>query len=105
MIIMPWGHITSDLLWLESLLTKLLVPFLPPTLLYGNLSAVPLSHNPILHIELKIQFFHEHVIFNCMKIPHVPSSFQIADTITKPNGIVVFQELRTKLKVVVLTPP
>lgn len=51
----------------------------PYTLLW-NLSAVPLSHNPILHartkhIELTIQLFHEHVIFNCMKIPHVPSSF------------------------------
>lgn len=58
------AHATSELLWLESLLSELQVPLQPPTLLCDNLSVVMLSHNPVLHahtehIELDIHFVRE----------------------------------------------
>jgi len=61
------------------------VPFQPPTLLCDNLSAVLLSHNPVLHartkhIELDIYFVRERVVAKKMRIQHVPATAQIADT-------------------------
>lgn len=104
------AHTTSELLWLESFLHELQVPFQPPTLMCDNLGAVQLSHNPILHartkhIELDIHFVRECVISKLLKIQHVPSSMQLADTLTKPLGTTAFQELCTKLKVVAISPP
>lgn len=95
----------SELLWIESLLAEFLIPFLPLTVLYENLSEVLLSHNQILHartkhIELDIHFPHERAIAKKLKIQHVPSSVQVADKLTKPFGISAFHELWTKLKVI-----
>lgn len=97
------------LLWLESLLWELTIPFLPPSILCDNLSAVLWSHNPIInahikHIELDINFLPECVISKKMKIQYVPSSLQLADTLTKPLIATIFQDLRTKLKVLTFVP-
>ncbi|MCI14971.1 retrovirus-related Pol polyprotein from transposon TNT 1-94, partial [Trifolium medium] len=71
------ANTTADLLWIQSLLRELLVPFHTPTLLCDNLSAVSLSHSPILHaktkhIELDIHFVREKVISRQLHILHVP---------------------------------
>lgn len=55
------ANTTAELLWLHSLLTELTVAFLTRTLLCDNLSAIMLSHNPVLHartkhLELDIHF-------------------------------------------------
>lgn len=55
------ANTTAELLWLHSLLAELTVAFLTPTLLCDNLSAIMLSHNPVLyartkHLELDIHF-------------------------------------------------
>ena len=104
------AHTTTELLWLQSLLDELKIKYLSPTLLCDNLSAVLLSHNPILHartkhIELDIHFVRERVMANKLKIQHVPASAQLADIMTKPFPSAAFQELRNKLKVVPLPPP
>lgn len=93
-------------LWLESLLKELIVPCFPPTLLCDNLSAILLSHNPILHartkhIELDINFVRERVIAKAMKIQHLPSLLQLAYTLMKPLGTHAFQDIRTKFKVLI----
>lgn len=68
-------YTTSELLLGESFLNELVVPFLPPTFLCGNLNAVFLSHNLILydrtkHIKLDVHFIRERVIANEMNIQH-----------------------------------
>ena len=82
----------------------------PPTLLCDNLSLILFSHNHILHartkhIEFDIYFVRETMIAKHMKIQHVPSSLQVVNTLTKPLSIVAFQELYTKLKVVLFNLP
>ena len=91
-------------------LSHLSVSFLPPTLLCDNLTTILLYHNLILHnrtkhIELNIHFVFEQVIAKRMKNQHVPSSFQVADTLTKPLDTIAFQELRTKLKFIIFKSP
>ena len=104
------AHTTSEVLWLESLLTELKIQYFSPTLLCDNLSVVLLSHNPILHartkhIELDLHFVREKVMANKLKIQHVPAAAQLADILTKPLSTAVFQQFRDKLKVVLLSPP
>lgn len=105
----PWAHTTSELLWLEWLLAELRIKYFSHTLLGDNLSNVLLSHNPILHartkhIELDIHFVRERVMANKLKIQHVPAPTQLADIIIKPLSNATFQDLRNKLKVVLLPP-
>lgn len=73
-----------------------------------NLSALMLSHNHLLHviikhIKLDIHFVHESVVTSNLGIQHVHGSIQVADALTIPLPTNVFQDLRTRLKVVSLT--
>jgi histone deacetylase 1/2 len=98
------ANTTADLLWIQSLLHELHIPFLPPTLLCDNLSAVSLAHNPVLHSKTKhlgldIHFVREKVLSKKLQVLHVPASDQLADPLTKPLSSTNFADLRSKLKV------
>lgn len=69
-----------------------------------NLSAISLSHNPVLHsrtkhIELDIHFVREKVTSNAFRVVHVSAADQLADSFTKPLSSSRFCDLRAKLKV------
>jgi histone deacetylase 1/2 len=98
------ANTTAELMWIQSLLQELQVPYHTPTLLCDNLSAVSLAHNPILHartkhIELDIHFVREKVLAKHLNVLHVPASDQLADPLTKPLSLSSFASIRTKLKV------
>jgi histone deacetylase 1/2 len=98
------ANTTVDLLWIQSLLHELQIPFHTPTLLCDNLSAVSLSHNPVLHsktkhLELDIHFVQEKVISKQLNVLHVPGTDQLADPLTKPLSPTHYASVRTKLKV------
>jgi histone deacetylase 1/2 len=98
------AHTTADLMWIQSLLNELHVPFHTPTLLCDNISAVSLAHNPVLHsrtkhIELDIHFVREKVLSKQLNILHVPATDQLADPLTKPLSPANYASIRTKLKV------
>lgn len=61
------ANTSSKLIWLESPLIEPHINYLSSPLLYDNLNAVMLSHNPIIdarikHIELDIYFVQEIVV-------------------------------------------
>jgi hypothetical protein len=105
------ANTTTDLLWIQSLLQELQVKFHTPTLLCDNLSAVALSHNPILHsrtkhMELDIHFVREKVSSKHLHVLHVPASAQLADPLTKPLSPTNYEAIRHKLKVFsFMSPP
>ncbi|KAK2412680.1 putative mitochondrial protein [Trifolium repens] len=102
------ANATADLLWIQSLVQELQVPFHTPTLLCDNLSAVSLSHNPVLHsktkhLELDIHFVREKVLSKKLLVLHVPGCDQLADPLTKPLSPAHYAAIRTKLKVFAVT--
>lgn len=104
------AHVTSELLWIQSLLSELQVPFSKPCLFLDNLSAVALSHNPVLHsrtkhLELDIHFVREKVVGNALIVTHVPASQQVADALTKPLLSSLFLSTRSKLDVCFFAHP
>lgn len=73
------AHATSELLWIQSLLSELQIPFSKPCLYSDNLSAIALFHNPVLHsrtkhLELDIHFVREKVVANSLEVTHVPAT-------------------------------
>lgn len=100
---------TSEILWIESLLRELEVPFAKRILHCDNLSAVSLSHNPVLHartkhMELDVHFLREKVVPQALSVVHVPAAAQVADIFTKPLASTQFCALRNKLNVCSSTP-
>ena len=96
---------TSELLWVQSLLQELKIKHELPHVYCDNMSAVALTHNPVLHartehMELDIFFVREKVLNKSLLVTYVPSIDQVADIFTKPLSPTRFETLRNNLKVV-----
>lgn len=64
---------TTELLWLQSLLFELGVPFSTPTVLCDNMSTIALAYNPVLHartkhMELDLFFLCEKALHSQLKV-------------------------------------
>jgi histone deacetylase 1/2 len=99
------ANTAADILWVQSLLQELHIPFLPPRILCDNMSTVALTHNPVLHtrtkhMELDIFFVREKVLAKTLLVSHVPSIDQTADIFTKALSPTRFELLRDKLNVI-----
>ncbi|KAK2420319.1 putative mitochondrial protein [Trifolium repens] len=98
------ANLSSEMLWLQSLLTELGCRFYTPKILCDNLSTVSLAHNPSLHhrtkhMELDIFFVREKVLSKSLVVSHVPAQDQWADIFTKPLSAIKFSALRDKLRI------
>lgn len=96
--------VTSEILWIESLLNELAVPFTKPVLYCDNQSAVSLTHNPVLHartkhMELDVHFLREKVVDHALSVELVPAAYQTANILTKPLSTTQFCALRHKRNV------
>ena len=81
---------TAEVVWIQTLLTELSVPFTTPAIFCDNQSAVAITHNPVLHSRTK------HMEIDIFFV-------QWADTLTKALSPTRFLFLRSKLNV--LKPP
>ncbi|GKC29673.1 ribonuclease H-like domain-containing protein [Tanacetum coccineum] len=95
--------------WLQNLLRELQSPLHSATIVYcDNVSAVYLSsyhvqHQHTKHIEIDIYFFRDRVATGQVRVLHVPSRYQYADTLTKGLPSALFDEFQTSL--IVVCPP
>jgi histone deacetylase 1/2 len=70
----------AELLWLQSLLTKLGVHFCTPNALCDNMSIIALTHILVLHaktkhVELDLCFVRENVLQKQLNEVHIPGQF------------------------------
>uniref|UniRef100_A0A803NUX1 Reverse transcriptase Ty1/copia-type domain-containing protein n=1 Tax=Cannabis sativa TaxID=3483 RepID=A0A803NUX1_CANSA len=94
---------TSELVWIESLLTELSINLSHcPILWCDNLGAGSLASNPVYHartkhIEIDLHFVRDKVIGNKLDVRYVDSTYKIANILTKPLLVQQFVYLRDKL--------
>jgi hypothetical protein len=96
--------------FIQHVLTELKLP-LPrkPILWCDNLSAKALASNPVLHarskhIEIDVHYIRDQVLQNEVVVAYVPTTDQIANSLTKPLSHTRFSQLRDKLGVI-QSPP
>ncbi|CAL1395631.1 unnamed protein product [Linum trigynum] len=103
------AHATSDLLWVQSLLRELHRPTSSPPVLYcDNLSVVnfacnPIHHSRMKHLALDYLFVRDLAQATALHVRHIPTTHQLADSLTKLLPITRFQLLRSKIGVVPAT--
>ena len=94
--------------WVRQLLHELHRPIDSATIVYCNnisaayLSANPVQHRRMKHIDLDIHFVREKVALGAVCVLHVPSSSQFADIFTKGLPTALFHDFRTSLHVAAL---
>lgn len=94
---------TSELIWIQSLLTELRIEFVsPPVLWCDNMGAGSLATNPVFHprtkhIEIDMHFVRDRVLAKQLDIRYVDSTHQVADVLTKPLHVPQYEFLKSKL--------
>ena len=92
---------STELTWIQALLTELRVPFTTPVLYCDNQSAVSIAHNPVFHsrtkhMKIDVFFVREKVLAKQLSVLHIPALDQWAYVLTKPLSS-RFEVLRGKL--------
>nr|GEW09470.1 hypothetical protein [Tanacetum cinerariifolium] len=103
------ANVVAEIAWLCNLLRNLLhgshSPLSTYTLVYCDnvsvvyMSAKPVQHQRIKHIEIDIHFVQDMVTAGQVRVLHVPSRFQYANIFTKGLPSTLFKEFRSTLSV------
>jgi hypothetical protein len=97
------ANATAEIIWLESLLAELGVRLrTPPRLWCDNLGATYLSANPVFHarvkhIEIDFHFVRERVVRKQLQVRFISSKDQLADGFTKALPVYKFEEFKSNL--------
>ena len=93
----------AEVNWLQNLLQELrLYSSSPPTIFCDNVGATYLCANPVFHSRMKhiaidFHFVRDQVAQNRLRVTHVHTSNQLADSLTKPLQRKQFQLHRAKI--------
>ena len=93
---------TAELNWISNLLSELQCSTSPPTIYCDNLGATYLTANPVFHSRMKhiaidFHFVRDQVSKHKLRVTHVHSSDQLADSLTTPLSHLPFQDHRSKI--------
>lgn len=95
---------TSEIIWLQSLLKELGVEVRAPSIWCDNLGATYLTANPVFHarmkhIEIDYHFVRERVANKQLLVRFISTKDQVADIFTKGLSVPRFLYLRNKLNI------
>nr|GEV64584.1 NBS-containing resistance-like protein [Tanacetum cinerariifolium] len=99
------ANVVAENAWLRNMLYELHSPLSTATLVYcDNVRAIYMSANHVQHqrtkhIEIDIHFVRDMVTAGRVRVLHVPSRYQYADTFTKVLPLALFEEFRFSLSV------
>ncbi|GJX40863.1 ribonuclease H-like domain-containing protein [Tanacetum coccineum] len=99
------ANVVAETAWIRNLLCELYTPLFTATLVYCDnvnavyMSANPVQHQRIKHIEIDIHFVRDFVASGQVRVLHVPSRFQYTDIFTKCLPTALFIEFRSSLNV------
>nr|GFB02495.1 ribonuclease H-like domain-containing protein [Tanacetum cinerariifolium] len=99
------ANVVVETAWLHNLLCELHSPLSIATLVYCDnvsvvyLSANPVQHQRIKHIEIDIHFVNDMVQTGHIQVLYVPSRYQYADIFTKGLPTSLFEDFRSSLSV------
>jgi hypothetical protein len=99
------ANATTELIWLQTLLKELKIPHPPAArLLCDNVGATYLSANPVFHarmkhIEVDFHFVRERVARKLLDIRSISIKDQLADGFTKPLGKWLLIQFRNNLNI------
>lgn len=95
---------STEVLWLQSLLTELKVPLASPTAIIwcdnqgaGSLAGNPVFHARTKHVDVDVHFIRDLVASKAVEVRYIPTSEQLADLFTKPLPEARFHFLCTRL--------
>lgn len=104
------ANTASEVRWLCSLLTELKIPLPSPPVIYcDNIGATYLCANPVFHsrmkhIALDYHFVRKQIQDGMLRVSHVTTNDQLADTLTKPLPRTRFQHACNKIGVTQVPP-
>lgn len=100
---MSVAHLTTELVWIRSLLTELNVLIPKKSLIWCDSStAIVVAGNLVLHskfkhVEMDLFFVRKKVADGVLQVGHVSASDQIANVLTKPLSVGAFTKFREQL--------
>ena len=99
-------HVTKQVLWHHSLLTKLEFPLSSPSIIYSdNQSAIAIAHHPEFHartkhINIALHFLRDHANKGTIDMFYIKTDYNIADIFTKALTRPVHQNFTYKLGII-----
>lgn len=99
------ANIVAEICWIPNLLIELHYVLAKATIVYCDnmssvyMSPIPVHHHHTKHIEIDLHFVCDKVSIGQVRVLHVPSSSQYADTFTKSLPSPTFLDFRSSLNV------
>ena len=99
-------HVAKQVLWHQSLLTKLKFPLSTPSIIFlDNQSAIIITHHPKFHthtkhIDIALHFLQDHMNKGTLNMFYIKTNYNITNIFTKALTQLIYQNFTYKLGII-----